>query len=487
MPTPAVLEAAGVVPAASSVLFTRTEMSGLAAAGGCRKEIKFAFSPAFSVFIYFAYFRRLNTVEKRLFKVKIIIFAGVQHQIIISNYGRFFLGQAEEGNKTALLKLQLIGHYIMGGDFSITDLSHEMNLSVPTVTKLVSELIEDGFVHDFGKQGTAGGRRPNIYGLNPYAGYFVGVDIKKDIITLAIINFKGQVVDMRDCVPFVMENSVQALDRLCDVVNGFIAKSKIDRTKIFSVGFNLSGRVNSKTGYSYSYFFVEEEPLTMLLEKRLGCKVYVENDTRAMTYGEYMCGVGNNEDTMIFVNASWGLGVGLVIDRKLFYGRSGFSGEFGHFPLLDNEVICRCGKRGCLETGASGSAVHRIFMEKLAQKRVSMLSDKYNRGEQILLEDILEALGQEDVLAIEVMETVGHTLGKAMAGLINLFNPDLIVLGGTLAVAKDYIMLPLKSAINKYSLQLVNKDTTIKLSKLGEKAGAVGACMLSRSKMLGLM
>jgi len=86
-------------------------------------------------------------------------------------------------------------------------------------------------------------------------------------------------------------------------------------------------------------------------------------------------------------------------------------------------VICRCGKRGCLETGASGSAVHRIFMEKLAQKRVSMLSDKYNRGEQILLEDILEALGQEDVLAIEVMETVGHTLGKAMAGLINLFNP----------------------------------------------------------------
>lgn len=107
-----------------------------------------------------------------------------------------FLGQAEEGNKTALLKLQLIGHYIMGGDFSITDLSHEMNLSVPTVTKLVSELIEEGFVHDFGKQGTAGGRRPNIYGLNPYAGYFVGVDIKKDIITLAIINFKGQVVEL---------------------------------------------------------------------------------------------------------------------------------------------------------------------------------------------------------------------------------------------------------------------------------------------------
>ena len=397
-----------------------------------------------------------------------------------------FLKQATEGNKNAILKQQIICQYIFCGDSSITDLSKAVNLSVPTVTKLIGELIDEGFVHNFGEQGTAGGRRPNIYGLNPYAGYFVGVDLRKDSVMMAVINFKGQLID-ETTVDFLMDNDPRSLDRLCDVIQNFIRARKIARDKVLAVGVNISGRVNSQTGYSYSYFFVEEEPLTMLLEKRLGCKVYVENDTRAMTYGEYMCGVGNNEDTMIFVNASWGLGVGLVIDRKLFYGRSGFSGEFGHFPLLDNEVICRCGKRGCLETGASGSAVHRIFMEKLAQKRVSMLSDKYNRGEQILLEDILEALGQEDVLAIEVMETVGHTLGKAMAGLINLFNPDLIVLGGTLAVAKDYIMLPLKSAINKYSLQLVNKDTTIKLSKLGEKAGAVGACMLSRSKMLGLM
>ena len=397
-----------------------------------------------------------------------------------------FLKLATEGNKAAILKQQIICQYILGGDSSITDLSKAVNLSVPTVTKLIGELIEEGFVHNFGEQGTAGGRRPNIYGLNPYAGYFVGVDLRKDSVMMAVINFKGQLID-ETTVDFLMDNDPRSLDRLCDVIQNFIRARKIARDKVLAVGVNISGRVNSQTGYSYSYFFVEEQPLTMLLEERLGTTVYIENDTRAATYGEYMYGDAHSEKTMLYINASWGLGLGMILDGKVFYGKSGFSGEFGHFPLLDNEVICRCGKRGCLETGASGSAVHRIFMEKLAQKRVSMLSDKYNRGEQILLEDILEALGQEDVLAIEVMETVGHTLGKAMAGLINLFNPDLIVLGGTLAVAKDYIMLPLKSAINKYSLQLVNKDTTIKLSKLGEKAGAVGACMLSRSKMLGLM
>ena len=319
--------------------------------------------------------------------------------------------------------------------------------------------------------------------------YTIGIDLGGTTMTAGIVNENYEIVGKLTWatrLPRPAEDLEKALADLCRTV---ARDNKVDFADIKYVGIGTPGSVNFTTGFvgfntNFGYY---DWNLGPDLEALLGCKVYVENDTRAMTYGEYMCGVGNNEDTMIFVNASWGLGVGLVIDRKLFYGRSGFSGEFGHFPLLDNEVICRCGKRGCLETGASGSAVHRIFMEKLAQKRVSMLSDKYNRGEQILLEDILEALGQEDVLAIEVMETVGHTLGKAMAGLINLFNPDLIVLGGTLAVAKDYIMLPLKSAINKYSLQLVNKDTTIKLSKLGEKAGAVGACMLSRSKMLGLM
>ena len=319
--------------------------------------------------------------------------------------------------------------------------------------------------------------------------YTIGIDLGGTTMTAGLVDENYKIIGKTTWatrLPRPAEELEKALADLCRTV---AKENKVDFTDVKYVGIGTPGSVNFTTGFvgfntNFGYY---DWNLGPDLEAMLGCKVYVENDTRAMTYGEYMCGVGNNEDTMIFVNASWGLGVGLVIDRKLFYGRSGFSGEFGHFPLLDNEVICRCGKRGCLETGASGSAVHRIFMEKLAQKRVSMLSDKYNRGEQILLEDILEALGQEDVLAIEVMETVGHTLGKAMAGLINLFNPDLIVLGGTLAVAKDYIMLPLKSAINKYSLQLVNKDTTIKLSKLGEKAGAVGACMLSRSKMLGLM
>ena len=396
-----------------------------------------------------------------------------------------FLKLATEGNKNAILKQQIICQYILCGDSSITDLSKAVNLSVPTVTKLIGELIDEGFVHNFGEQGTAGGRRPNIYGLNPYAGYFIGVDIRKDSVVMAAINFKGQLID-ETTVAFQMDNDPHSLDKLCEVILNFVRSHKITRDKVLAIGVNISGRVNSQTGYSYSYFFVEEQPLTMLLEERLGTTVYIENDTRAATYGEYMYGDAHNEQTMLYINASWGLGLGMIIDGKVFYGKSGFSGEFGHFPLLDNEIICRCGKRGCLETGASGSALHRLFLEKLRQGSVSMLSDKFKKGEEISLKDILDAVLKEDVLAIEILESVGHTLGKAIAGLINMFNPEMIVIGGLLSVAGESLMLPIRTAVNKYSLMLVYKDTQIKLSTLGERAGVIGACLLARSKALGL-
>ncbi|MDP3437955.1 MAG: ROK family protein [Bacteroidales bacterium] len=398
-----------------------------------------------------------------------------------------FLQKSYEGNRSASLKKDIIRLLVIGGNYSITDISKEMNTSVPTITKLIVELISESYVLDFGKQGTNGGRRPNVYGLNPDAGYFAGVDISKDFISMGVINFKGEMNEFVGNREFVMENTIESLDSLCSIINSFLNKLSIPRDKILSLGVNLSGRVNSESGYSYSFYFLGEKPLSMLIEERVDCPVYIENDSRAMTYGEFMMGSDSHVKNMIFINASWGLGIGIIMDGRLYYGKSGFSGEYGHFPFFDNEIICRCGKRGCLETGVSGSAIHRMFTERLKEGRVSMLSGKFNNGLEITLEDIMDALQKEDVLAIEIIECVGNEMGKAISGLINLFNPELIVLGGTLAAAKEYIMLPIRSAINKYSLILVSKDTKLKLSRLGEKCGVTGACMLVRSKTLGLL
>lgn len=398
-----------------------------------------------------------------------------------------FLQKSYDGSKINSLKREIIRLFITGGNFSITDLSKEMNLSVPTVTKLIGELINEGFVSDFGKQGTNGGRKPNVYGLNPNAGYFVGVDITKDSIGLGLISFKGQLTEYVGNKEFVLENTMQSLDALCNIINNFIDHLSVPRKKIFSVGINLSGRVNSESGFSYSFLFLGEKPLAMMIEEKIDCNVFIENDSRAMTYGEFMNCEEEGKRNMLYINASWGLGLGIIIDSKLYCGKSGFSGEFGHFPFFENEIICRCGKRGCLETGASGSALHRMFVEKLKEGRVSMLSHKFNEGDEITIDDIMDAIQKEDVLAIEIIEHIGNELGKALAGLINIFNPELLIIGGTLSKAKDSLLLPIKSAINKYSLNLVSKDTKIKLSKLGEKGGVIGACMLVRSKTIGLL
>ncbi|HEY5593330.1 MAG TPA: ROK family transcriptional regulator [Paludibacter sp.] len=398
-----------------------------------------------------------------------------------------FIEEIDLGSKNALLKTNIIRYYINNGENSLANLGKEMNLSVPTVTKLVSELIEDGFVVDFGKQETNGGRRPNVYGVNPNAGYFVGVDIKHSSINIALINFKGDLIDTKKNIPFKNENTQESLNMLCTIINIFIDNLIIPKSKILSVGINISGRVDAETGQSYSQFYFNEKPLSEIVQEQLDLHVTIDNDSRAMSYGEFMSGVVNGEKNVLFINVSWGLGLGIIIDGKLYYGKSGFSGEFGHISAFDNEIICHCGKKGCLETQASGSYIHRKFLEKISEGNSSILEKRITKGETITQENILEAALKGDMLAIELIEEVGNTLGRNIAGLINLFNPELVVIGGVVSIAGDYLLLPIKSAIKKYSLNLVSKDTAVKISKLGDSAGIIGACMLARSKMLGLL
>lgn len=389
--------------------------------------------------------------------------------------------------KNSVLKKQILKLCINEGDYSLADLSKELNTSIPTITKLVGELIEDGFLREVGKIDTNGGRRPSVYGLDPSAGYFVGIDVRRKYLNYAVTDFKGAVIEFHERIDFAVQNTEESFRELCRSLKSMLKEGGIDPDKVLAYGFNLTGRVNKETGYCFTYFLGEDKPITSVLEDEMGKPVFVDNDSRAMTYGEYICGVANDEKNMLFINISWGLGMGMILDGKLSYGKSGYSGEIGHFPFMDNNQICHCGKTGCLETGASGSAIHRMFIEKLEEGRASVLAEAYRNGEKISLQDILNAVAEEDVLAIEIVEKTGATLGRAIAGLINIFNPELVVIGGIVSKAKDYLLLPVKSTIQKHSLNLVSKDTVIKFSKLGEKAGPIGACMLSRSRLLGLI
>lgn len=190
------------------------------------------------------------------------------------------LKEIELGTKSALLKKKIITHYIYNGSSTITDLSKELDLSVPTVTKFISEMCEEGYINDYGKLETSGGRHPNLYGLNPESGYFIGVDIKRFAINIGLINFKGDMMELKMNIPYKFENSIEGLNELCKLISNFIKKLTIAKDKILNINVNVSGRVNPESGYSFSQFNFEERPLSEVLAEKLGYKVTIDNDTR---------------------------------------------------------------------------------------------------------------------------------------------------------------------------------------------------------------
>ncbi len=370
---------------------------------------------------------------------------------------------------------------------SITELSKELNISVPKTTSLVNELIEEGLISDYGKIDSTGGRKASMYGLVSDACFFLGVDVKKYYINIGLLDFKKHLVTQKNRIPYKLENTQESLNQLIQIIQGFIKDLPIKKEKILSLGINLSGRIKNTIGYSYSFFHFQEEPLSAIIQNEIGIKTFLENDSRAMAFGEFCFGEVSTEKNVLFVNIDYGIGLGILIDSKVYYGKSGFSGEFGHIPFFDNEIICHCGKKGCLETEASGTSLIRKFKEKIKQGSTSVLIKKNKSVDSITLTDIIQAAQNEDVLCIELLAEVGEKLGRGLAVLINVFNPELIILGGTLSETGDYLRLPARSAINKYSLSLVNSDTELKLSKLGEKAGILGACLIARNKILAVL
>ena len=385
--------------------------------------------------------------------------------------------------KNINVKKSVISYFANTGNSTIADLCKELGLSAPKVNSILNDLISDGLVKEYGKVDSTGGRRPNLYGLVPESAFFIGVDVKQNHINIGISDLQKNIIRLVDNQPYKFSNSPDSLNELCNLIKLFIRDLQIPKDKILGVGINLSGRINYATGYSYSFFHFNEEPLSKVIEASIGIKVFLENDSRAMAFGEFSSGIVKNEKDVLFLNLDYGLGMGIMLNGHLYYGKSGFAGEFGHMPIFKNEIICHCGKKGCLETEASGWALTRMFKERLREGSSTSLQIK---AEDIQLEDIIEAAKNDDTLAIELIAEIGENLGRGIALLINIFNPELIVIGGLLASTDEYLRLPIKSAINKYSLSLVSADTQLKVAKLGEKAGVIGACLLVRNRLFDL-
>ncbi|MBR4969431.1 MAG: ROK family protein, partial [Alistipes sp.] len=307
-----------------------------------------------------------------------------------------------------------------------------------------------------------------------------------DRMTCVITDLQNNLVYERVFEDFELVDSDTCLEIICANIVDFLADCGHERSNILGIGVCIVGRVNTSEGRSFHYFTSMEGSLHEVIEKRTGMRVLIENDTRARCYAEYNFSRSKTESNVIYLHLGLGVAIGIVSDGKLYYGKNGFAGEFGHIPFFDNEKICFCGKKGCLETEVSGIAIEEKMNELVRNGANTILRKRYEAKEHIHIDDIVNAARNDDNLSIELIEEAGEKVGKAVAFLINIFNPESVIVGGNLAAAGDYIMLPLKSATNKYSLSLVYKDTKFRVSKMGANANAWGVAMLMRNLVIGL-
>lgn len=373
------------------------------------------------------------------------------------------------------------------GGFTIPYIASLTGLSSTSISRYVEDMKQEGILKELSSEKKEGrGRRAVRYSLKDNSRYFVGVDVKNFGLEMGMMNFAGEMVAQKSVPDFAYDNSYTNLDRVCNEVLSFIdSDCKVKRDSVAGVRFCLGGRVNSKDGVSatlYNFEDAVDRTLAEILSERLGLSASIENDTKAMTYGEYTRNFTDKYNDLLFVNIGWGLGLGVIIDGELYYGGKGFSGELGHMYAYDNDILCHCGKKGCIETEVSGKAIARKIESRILSGESSVLSKKVRSKVPLTTDDILRAIDQEDPLTIEIVSWTGTELGKHLAGMMNIFNPECIVIGGILATAPPYYFIqPASLSTKQYSLRLISQNVPILQSSLGRDAGIIGACLQERN------
>jgi N-acetylglucosamine repressor len=381
------------------------------------------------------------------------------------------------------LKLLIVKELYQNSRKSIPELSKIIHMSTPTITRAIDELIENGFLIEEGIGTSSGGRRPNLFGLNPSARYVLGVDISRNHIRLGLFNFSNQPVVPIKVIDEGLEVSKDFMKSLKDSVNDFISESGIDKTKLMGIGIALPGLIDLHTGISYSYL-QDEKPAAIQFENIFDYPVFVENDTKVMALGEQAFGLAQGKQNVLCLNIGSGIGLGMILNGQLYKGNSGFSGEFGHIQVDPDGQLCYCGKIGCLETLASGTTMIKRARKEIGDGAASvirtMVGSDLNR---ITIETVLQAAQRGDQFAIGLLASIGEHLGRGIAVLIHLFNPELIIIGGELTKAENYIVDPIQQNLNKYTIAKIRRDAQIITSDLGQKAGLMGTVAMVMNKV----
>jgi predicted NBD/HSP70 family sugar kinase len=375
------------------------------------------------------------------------------------------------------LKNQIIQEMYFSGKATCNDLSEALGRSIPLISKTLYELIEEGYILEKGLAPSQGGRPPLMYSLKPGNMYILAVSMDQLYTQIGVTDMFHRYAHPVRTFELKLLNNPRALDILYEAIDNYLTHHQVDRSKIIGIGIGMPGFVNSEKGVNYSYLQTASgESMRNFLERALQIPVYIENDSNMIALAELKFGLAKERSNVMVINIGWGIGLGMIAEGHLFIGHDGYAGELSHIPISESNVLCECGKRGCLETEASLRVVATKAIEEIKNGKPSSLQATDDADQMV--EFIMHAALNGDQYALELLTGIGEKIGKAAAILIHIVNPELVILSGRGARVGRLLMAPMQQAIDRYCIPRITEHLEIKVSRLGDDAGLISAAAL---------
>ena len=314
--------------------------------------------------------------------------------------------------------------------------------------------------------------------------YVVGIDIGGTKLATVVADNTGHILNKVRRPTLAERGPEYALQLLFDMVHETIELAGLERTTISAIGVSCGGPLDTETGIVYSPPNLpgwDALPLKAKLESEFQVPVIIENDANASALAEYRFGGGRGYNAVLYMTMSTGIGGGIVLDGQVYHGANDSAGEVGHQILLPDGPPCGCGKRGCLEALCSGPAIARRAQAAVRNEKTSattLLDLADGRVEDVRSEHVLEAARQGDVLGLQLVEETGYYMGWGIANLVNILNPDIVLLGTIAIAAGDLLLNPIRKTVSEFAMTRPAEAVKIAPAQLGEALGDLAAIAL---------
>jgi glucokinase-like ROK family protein len=361
---------------------------------------------------------------------------------------------------------------------SRAQLAVKTGLNKSTVSSLVEELLDRKLIHETGINSTGTGRPAMLLEINPQAGVIIGVELGVDFIAVALSDFIGKFLWRKNVPADPAASQENTLSQVLELIQDVVLFCNDKGYRIFGLSFAVPGTVDLNDGLlifapNLNWHNI---PVRRIFSERTGLKVFIENDANAAAIAEHLFGAAQNLKDFIFVFAGVGLGGGLFLNGQLYRGKGGYAGEIGHTSIMAEpfQLPCHCGNLGCWERYSNQESILR---------RMRSHSEDTQDGPLSLLA-VKQAADNGDRNAIVSIEEAGTAMGIGLAGLVNIFNPEKIIIGGPLSITGEYLLPSIQHGMEKYAMAEIAVQTEITLSEFGPDASLLGAAAIVVDEIL---